>query len=120
MVDRGGQPRELSVEGHQFDRCGGEEIFRSRRSARGETLQRLVDEGVDTLEVVAWTFREMGIPCYASYRMNGDYSSAGQGETLAHTLNSNFWWQHETPLFATAAYGGAIPALPFMRSTASW
>jgi hypothetical protein len=32
--------------------------------------------------------------CYASLRMNGDYSAGWMGESLPRMLNSTFWWQH--------------------------
>lgn len=57
-----------------------------------ETLRRLADEGVDTLQVVAQSCREAGILCYASMRMNGDYAMKAEGP--GDLLNSNFWRAH--------------------------
>ena len=54
-----------------------------------ETLRRLADEGVDTLQVVAQSCREAGVLCYASMRMNGDY--AMQTGSPGDLLNSNFY-----------------------------
>lgn len=59
-----------------------------------ETLHRLAMEGTDTLAVVADACREAGIACYASLRMNGDYSANWMGETLPRMFNSDFWRSH--------------------------
>lgn len=59
-----------------------------------ETLHRLAAEGTDTLAVVAGACREVGITCYASLRMNGDYNIGWMGETLPRMMNSNLWWAH--------------------------
>jgi hypothetical protein len=59
-----------------------------------ETLQKLAADGVDTLKVVAEACHEAGMTCYASLRMNGDYSAGWMGESLPRMLNSTFWWQH--------------------------
>ncbi len=59
-----------------------------------ETLQRLADQGIDPLAVVAATCHAVGIACYASLRMNGDYPASWMGETLPRMMNSNFWWSH--------------------------
>lgn len=59
-----------------------------------ETLQKLAADGVDTLKVVAEACHEAGMSCYASLRMNGDYSTGWMGESLPRMLNSTFWWQH--------------------------
>lgn len=59
-----------------------------------ELLHRLAAEGVDTLKVVADACHEVGVLCYASMRMNGDYPSTWMGEGIPRLFNSNFWWQH--------------------------
>lgn len=59
-----------------------------------ETLHRLASAGTDTLAVVAEACREVGIACYASLRMNGDYNDTWMGETLPGMFNSNFWRAH--------------------------
>ena len=69
-----------------------------------ETLHRLADEGVDTLNVVASACHEAGMQCYASMRMNGDYPESAMDGTIGHLLNSNFWWQH--PEFHIQSKGG--------------
>ncbi len=55
-----------------------------------ETLRQLAAEGSDTLQVVASACREIGIQCYASMRMNGDYSAP----ELSSLFNSDFWRAH--------------------------
>lgn len=59
-----------------------------------ETLRRLRDEGVDTLAVVADTCHQMGVACYASMRMNGDYPATAWDGQMAPMFNSDFWHQH--------------------------
>jgi hypothetical protein len=59
-----------------------------------ETLQRLADEGTNTLQVVSAACHEAGVACYASLRMNGDYAEATWDGLLAKCMNSRFWWQH--------------------------
>lgn len=59
-----------------------------------ETFHRLAREGTDTLQVVAGACHEAGIACYASLRMNGDYSASWMGETTPRLFNSRFWWDH--------------------------
>lgn len=59
-----------------------------------ETLHRLAAEGVDTLKVVADACHEAGMLCYASLRMNGDYSAGWMGESIPRMFNSTFWWSH--------------------------
>lgn len=59
-----------------------------------ETLHKLASDGVDTLAVVSDACHEAGMSCYASLRMNGDYSAGWMGESLPRMLNSTFWWQH--------------------------
>lgn len=66
---------------------------------RGDKLvydlqHKLAAEGVDTLQVVCGALHEIGIPCYASVRMNGDYPASWMGETVPRTYNSSFWWRH--------------------------
>lgn len=59
-----------------------------------ETLRRLADEGVDTLQVVAAASHEAGLCCYASMRMNGDYSAGWMGPGVSQMFNSGFWHAH--------------------------
>ncbi len=59
-----------------------------------ETLRRFRDEGVDTLAVVVDTCHEMGISCYASMRMNGDYPANAWDGQMAPMFNSDFWHDH--------------------------
>ena len=59
-----------------------------------EVLHQLAAQGVDTLAVVCSACREVGLPCYASVRMNGDYPASWMGEGIPRMFNSNFWWQH--------------------------
>jgi hypothetical protein len=56
--------------------------------------RRLAAEGTDTLQTVALACREAGILCYASMRMNGDYSPAGSDPTLPAQFNGDFWHAH--------------------------
>ena len=73
---------------------GVEEFPRRGDKLVAETLQRFAAEGTDTLAVVAAACRDAGIACYASLRMNGDYSATWMGETLPRMFNSNFWRNH--------------------------
>jgi hypothetical protein len=73
---------------------GVEEFPRRGDRLASETLQRLVREGVDTLQVVGSACREVGMLCYASLRMNGDYNANWMGECLPRQFNSRFWWTH--------------------------
>ena len=59
-----------------------------------ETLHRLAQEGVNTLQVVAEACHVAGLACYASLRMNGDYPEEMWGGSFPHFANSTFWWQH--------------------------
>lgn len=59
-----------------------------------ETLRRFVEQGVDTLNVVAAAAREAGIRCYASLRMNGDYAESFMEGTATRQFNSQFWRDH--------------------------
>jgi hypothetical protein len=59
-----------------------------------ETVQRLANERVNTLQVVAEACHEAGIACYASLRMNGDYPEDMWGGSFPKFANSTFWWQH--------------------------
>jgi Glycosyl hydrolase-like 10 len=59
-----------------------------------ETLKRLADEGTHTLKIVADACHEAGVDCYASLRMNGDYSEKTWDGSLAKFLNSTFWHKH--------------------------
>ncbi len=59
-----------------------------------ETLQGLKDKGVDTLAVVASACNDAEIACYASIRMNGDYSASAWEGGLAKMFNSDFWRDH--------------------------
>jgi len=59
-----------------------------------ETLRRLADEGVDTLQVVAKACHEGGLLCYATMRMNGDYAPGAKDDSLTRQLNSDFWRTH--------------------------
>ncbi|MDP3073328.1 MAG: hypothetical protein Q8N18_23760 [Opitutaceae bacterium] len=59
-----------------------------------ETFRRLAAEGTDTLEVVARASHEAGLLCYASMRMNGDYSPTGSDPTLPRQFNGDFWHAH--------------------------
>ncbi|MBL9187695.1 MAG: hypothetical protein JNK23_09470 [Opitutaceae bacterium] len=59
-----------------------------------ETYRRLAAEGIDTLQTVARACREAGILCYASMRMNGDYSPTGSDPTLPRQFNGDFWHAH--------------------------
>lgn len=69
-----------------------------------ETLRQLAHAGTDTLAVVAEACREVGIACYASLRMNGDYPAAWMGEMLPRMMNSTFWWSH--PEYRVRGKGG--------------
>ena len=69
-----------------------------------ETLRRLAAEGTDTLAIVAAACRAAGLACYASVRMNGDYSAGWMGETLPAMFNSDFWRAH--PEFRIRGKGG--------------
>jgi hypothetical protein len=59
-----------------------------------ETLHQLAKDGVNSLKVVADACHESGIACYASLRMNGDYSADMWGGTFPRYSNSTFWWDH--------------------------
>ena len=69
-----------------------------------ETLMRFRDEGADTLQIVADACREDGIECYASMRMNGDYSAKAWDGLIAPFFNSDFWAGH--PGFRQKTAGG--------------
>lgn len=59
-----------------------------------ETFRRLASEGTDTLAVVASACHEAGLLCYATMRMNGDYSSKPGDDFVARQFNSDFWRAH--------------------------
>jgi hypothetical protein len=59
-----------------------------------ETLHQMAKDGVNSLQVVADACHESGIACYASLRMNGDYSSEMWGGSFSRYSNSTFWWNH--------------------------
>jgi hypothetical protein len=69
-----------------------------------ETLARMKSEGVDTLQVIADACHESGISCYASMRMNGDYSAKAWEGTMSPFFNSDFWKEH--PEFHQRTAGG--------------
>lgn len=74
--------------------AGVTEFPRRGDKLAAETLHQLAAEGVDTLKVVTAACHEAGMLCYASLRMNGDYSAGWMGESLPRMLNSTFWWSH--------------------------
>ena len=87
--------------------AGMKEFPRRGDKLAAETLAQLAGQGTDTLQVVAAACHESGIACYASIRMNGDYSEKGGaswGDSLARFFNSRFWWEH--PEFRVRAAGG--------------
>jgi hypothetical protein len=57
-----------------------------------ETLRRLADEQVDTLQTMAQGCHQAGLLCYASMRMNGDYGQVPPNNSLL--MNSEFWRSH--------------------------
>jgi len=59
-----------------------------------QTLRKIAESGVDLTQIVANACHEAGILCYASMRMNGDYSGRSAGKTLPRMMNSRFWWEH--------------------------
>lgn len=59
-----------------------------------EALKAIADSGVNLTSAVAAACHEAGIQCYASMRMNGDYSASVEGELMLKQLNSAFWWRH--------------------------
>ncbi|MFO7948237.1 MAG: hypothetical protein R6V19_15655, partial [Armatimonadota bacterium] len=59
-----------------------------------ENMQRLIDAGVDSLQLVAETCHEIGKKCHASLRMNPDYSAGWMGEGIPAIFNSDFWREH--------------------------
>lgn len=73
---------------------GVKEYGRRGDRLAAETLHRLAQEGVDTLQVVADGCHEAGMLCYASMRMNGDYSEKDMDGGISRELDSNFWRQH--------------------------
>ncbi|MDF1754207.1 MAG: family 10 glycosylhydrolase [Verrucomicrobiales bacterium] len=79
---------------HELPGEGMDEYPRRGDKLASETLQQLRDSGVDTLAVVAEACRNTGIACYASVRMNGDYSAGAWDGTLAKVFNSDFWHNH--------------------------
>ena len=89
---------------HELPGEGLDEFPRRGDKLAVETLQRLRKDGVDTLAVVAEACRETGIACYASVRMNGDYSAGAWGGSLAKMMNSDFW--HEHPEFHQRSTAG--------------
>jgi hypothetical protein len=79
---------------HKLPGEGMDDFPRRGDKLAAETLQKLRKDGVDTLAVVAEACRENGIACYASVRMNGDYSAGGANGGLATIFNSEFWHAH--------------------------
>lgn len=77
-----------------------------------ETLQRMADAGEHTLKILADACHETGIACYASLRMNGDYSANWMGEGIPNLFNSTFWRKHPE-LRITDAKGKAGARLSF-------
>lgn len=59
-----------------------------------EALRAIAESGVNLTSAVAAACREAGVLCYPSMRMNGDYSTAAEGELIQREMNSTFWWQH--------------------------
>jgi hypothetical protein len=59
-----------------------------------ETLHQMAKDGVNSLQVVADACHESGIACYASLRMNGDYSPDMWEGSFSRYANSTFWWNH--------------------------
>lgn len=72
--------------------AGVKEFGRRGDQLATETLRRLADEGVDTLEVVAKACHEAGILCQATMRMNGDYPTLPEENSVM--FNSGFWRAH--------------------------
>jgi hypothetical protein len=79
---------------HELIGAGMAEYPRRGDKLASETLRRLANEGVDTLQVVADSCHEAGIVCYASLRMNGDYHLKGWDGAMPRLFNSRFWWEH--------------------------
>ncbi len=91
---------------HKLAGEGLDEYPRRGDKLAAETLQRLRESGVDTLEVVAEACRKNGIACYASVRMNGDYSATAWDGSLAKAFNSDFWRDH--PEFHQRSTAGQV------------
>lgn len=79
---------------HKLVGEGAEKYGRRGDELAAITLRNLHEEGSDTLSIVAGACHEVGIACYASMRMNGDYSAAAWGGDMAKMFNSDFWWDH--------------------------
>lgn len=80
----------------------------SRRGDKlaADTLLEMRESGVDTLAIVAEACQEAGIACYASMRMNGDYSAAAWDGEMAKMFNSDFWRDH--PEFHQRSTAGQV------------
>ncbi len=60
-------------------------------------LQKLRDEGVDTLQCVAQGCHEAGLLCYVTIRANPCYPLKASGwpdGSMARYFNAKFWWDH--------------------------
>lgn len=73
-----------------------------------ETLARMAAEGEHTLAIVAGACHETGIACYASLRMNGDYSEKMWEGSFPRYANSTFWWEH--PEYRVTGPSGKVGA----------
>ncbi len=59
-----------------------------------ETLNRLISNGINPLNVVIKKCHELCLKIYPSIRMNPDYSPSWMGELFARMYNSKFWWEN--------------------------
>lgn len=72
----------------------GEPFPRSIDSLAAARMRVFVDEGKNPLEVAGQACHEIGIKCFAGFRMAPDYDIKYDGEDLAKIFNGKFWWDH--------------------------
>jgi len=74
--------------------AGVKEYPRRGDKLASELMQKFAREGTDVLTVAANACHEAGIRCYASIRMNFDFTPGYMGEGFIRTFNSTFWWEN--------------------------